>query len=137
MRKIKTVLTTYVKNTIIFVHSKSKIIFLLINKRQIARCLIILGFLISMANYGLQLFDMYDGENTSMILNMDDSEEKSESKENDSSEKEDKKEKDKIYQENVLGQSGLASLFFSLYPDFCTYNTSVYLEHKTPPPEFS
>ncbi len=109
----------------------------MVKKRQIARCLIIFGFLISVANYGIQLFDMYKCENTSMILNLDDSEEKSESKENDSSEKEDKKEKDKINQQNTLDPSGLASLYVSLYPDFYTHNTSVYLEQNTPPPEFS
>ena len=109
----------------------------MLNKCQIARCLIIFGFLISMTNFGIELFEMYNCENTSIVLSLDDSEEKSESKENDSSEKEDKKEKEKISQENNVKQSGLISVFVNLYPDFYTDNISVYLEHKTPPPEFS
>ncbi|WP_109851043.1 hypothetical protein [Aquimarina sp. AU58] len=109
----------------------------MIIKLQIAKFLILFGFIISIANYGIELFEMYNKENTSMILGLDDSEEKSESKENDNSEKEDKKEKDKIYQENPVNQARLAELYISLYSYFYAHNTSVYLEQKTPPPEVS
>ncbi|MBQ4820184.1 hypothetical protein [Aquimarina sp. MMG016] len=72
-------------------------------------------------------------EKTSMVLEETDN---SEQKEKESSEKEDHKEKDKISQFFDDKESALADIFIKSYPDFYTHNTSVYLEHKTPPPEF-
>lgn len=105
-------------------------------KIQIARFLIVFGFVLNLANYSMGLINFYTCEDKMSVV-LEETGENSEKKEKDKSEKEDLQEKDKISQNNFDNQSELADLYISLYPDFYTHNTSVYLEHKTPPPELS
>lgn len=92
--------------------------------------------MLSIANYGMNLIEFYScDDKVSFVL--EETGENSEEKDNENSEKEDTKEKDKISQDNIVNHSGLGDSFFKLYPDFYVHNISVYLEHKTPPPEFS
>ncbi|MDY8138770.1 hypothetical protein [Aquimarina sp. 2201CG5-10] len=108
----------------------------MITKLQIAKFLVVLGFVLSIANYGLGLVTFYScDEEVSFVL--EEAGESSEEKDNEQSEQEDTKEKDKISQDNIINHSGLVDSYFNLYPDFYVHNTSVYLEHKTPPPEIS
>ncbi|AXT51829.1 hypothetical protein D1818_13605 [Aquimarina sp. BL5] len=106
-------------------------------KIKISRFLIISGFLLSMGNYGMQLLDFYQGDIASVVYSIDDTEEKSESNEKDSSEKEDLKEKDKISQDSYIRGTRMSFLVLKDYPEFYFNNNSVYLEYKTPPPEYS
>ncbi|GAA4275027.1 hypothetical protein U6A24_16810 [Aquimarina gracilis] len=102
-------------------------------KLQIAKILIIFGFILNMSNYGLNLIDFYTCDDiASMAI---DEIESSEQKEKEGSEKEDFKEKDKISQNYDDRASSLANNITSFYPDLYSYNSSVYLEHNTPPPE--
>lgn len=106
-------------------------------KIKIARFLIISGFLLNMGNYVLDVFNFYQGDKVSITTTMDDTEEKSESKEKDNSENEDVKEKDKISQYTDAKYNSMATLFFKDYPDVYYGKSSVYLEYTTPPPENS
>ncbi len=104
-------------------------------KLQIARFLIVFGFLLSIVNYSVGLFDFYTSDDKiSIVL---EETEKSGQKEKDNSEKEEFKEKDKISQYADDEHVAVATIDVRLYPDFYSHNTSVYLEHKTPPPEYS
>lgn len=105
-------------------------------KYQIAKFLIVFGFMLSIANYGAGLIHFYTCEDQMSIV-LEETGENSEKKEKEKSEKEDLQEKDKISQYFVQNQSGLNDLYNSLYPVFYAHNTSVYLEQNTPPPEFS
>lgn len=106
-------------------------------KVQIAKMLIVGGFFLYLMNYGLTLISFYDGQDTVISLKMEDSEEKSESKEKESSEKEDFKEKDKITQDYSEKDSTVSNLAKKPFPDFYLHNVSVDLEFSTPPPEYS
>ncbi|MDH7447325.1 hypothetical protein [Aquimarina sp. 2201CG14-23] len=99
--------------------------------------MIVLGFLLNLSNYTIELFDAYDGDSSSIVFNMDDTEEKSESNENEKSEKEDLKEKEKISQFYQDFNDRAITMLERRYPDFYIHNSSVYLEYSTPPPEHS
>ncbi|TSE04681.1 MULTISPECIES: hypothetical protein [Aquimarina] len=104
-------------------------------KLQIAKILIVFGFLLSMTNYSVGLFNFYTCEDkTSVVLEESDN---SEQKEKESSEKDDHKEKDKISQFYDDKEATLVDLFIKQYPEFYILNSLVYLEHKTPPPKYS
>ncbi len=107
----------------------------MIIKLQIAKVLIVFGFILSIADYGIELFNFYANDETSSIVFEET--ENSEKKEKESSEKEDFKEKEKISQYHDEKASSLADCANKSYPDFYLKNTSVYLEQKTPPPEIS
>ncbi|WP_298314522.1 hypothetical protein [uncultured Aquimarina sp.] len=106
-------------------------------KIKIAKFLIISGFLFHLGNYAIELFDFYSGDIDSIAHIIDDSEDKSESKEKDSSEKEDLKEKDKISQYTYDKNTRVSILILKGYPEINYGKSSVYLEFTTPPPEFS
>ncbi len=104
-------------------------------KLQIAKFLIIFGFILNLSNYSFELIDFYTGnDKTSIAIEESES---SEQQEKEGSEKEDFKEKDKISQHYDDKASSLANTKIIFYPDLFTNNASVYLEHKTPPPELS
>ncbi|KAA1247613.1 hypothetical protein [Aquimarina sp. RZ0] len=105
-------------------------------KLQIVRILIVFGFLLNLGNYGLELFNFYN-EDISSIVIYDEKEEKSEPTEKDSSEKEDLKEKDKISQGSEDKFVRICVLVTNDYPELYYKNSSVYLEYTTPPPEYS
>lgn len=104
-------------------------------KIQIARFLIIVGFLLSVSSYAIQLIDFYCGhhEDTSIVL--EEPTESSEKKENDSSEKEDIQEKDKISQYNEVASSSHINTRIINHPEFYVHTSTVYLEYTTPPPK--
>ncbi|WP_108869448.1 hypothetical protein [Aquimarina aquimarini] len=103
------------------------------NKLQIAKFLIVFGFLLSVANYSISLVDFYScTDKASIVL-----EETEGSEEKETSEKDDFKEKNKISQFYEEKATALSSFFIEQYPEFYIPNTSVYLEHKTPPPKYS
>lgn len=104
-------------------------------KLQIAKFLIIFGFMLNMSNYGSGLIDFYTCEDKTSVA-IEESE-NTEQQEKEGSEKEDFKEKDKISQNYDDKASSLANSKIIFYPDLFTKNSSVYLEHKTPPPELS
>ncbi len=108
-------------------------LFTVIIKLQIAKFLILLGFALSIADYGIALFDFYTNDEASSIVFEET--ENSEKKEKESSEKEDSKEKDKISQYADEKSASLADVFDTFYPDFYLKNSSIFLEQKTPPPE--
>ncbi len=104
-------------------------------KLQITKVLIIFGFLLSIANYSVGLFNFYNcDDKNSIALEENDN---SEQKEKESSEKDDQKEKNKISQFYEDKEATLADLFIKRYPEFYILNSLVYLEHKTPPPKHS
>ncbi|WP_378180548.1 hypothetical protein [Aquimarina sp. SS2-1] len=105
-------------------------------KINIARILIISGFLFHLGNYAMELFNFYNGDIDSIVHIIDDTEEKSESKEKDSSEKEDLKEKDKISQYADEKSTKIAILTLRDFPELNYGNSSVYLDYNTPPPEY-
>ncbi len=107
----------------------------MLTKLQIAKFLIVFGFFLNVANYGIGLVDFYSNEETSSIVFEET--ENSEKKEKESSEKEDSKEKDKISQYHDEKSSDLKDLVGAFHLNFYLKNSSVYLEQKTPPPEFS
>ncbi len=109
----------------------------MITKIKIARLLIVLGFILNLGSYALQLFDLYSEDGTSIVFNIDDNEEKSESNEKENSEKEDLKKKDKISQYNDENPKRICDLIIRCYPEFYFYTVSVYLEYTTPPPRLS
>ena len=104
-------------------------------KPQIARLLIMLGFLLHLSYYGAGLVDFYVCEDKSSIV-LEETE-SSEQQEKENSEKEDVKEKDKISQDFDQRLTRWVDNSINTYPDLFTSNISVYLEHKTPPPEFA
>jgi len=106
-------------------------------KIKIAKYLIISGFLFHLGSYAIELFNFYSDDMASITLAVDDTEDKSESKEKDKSEKEDLKEKDKISQDSYNKSTRVSFLVLKGYPEFYFNNNSVYLEYKTPPPEYS
>lgn len=107
----------------------------MITKLQIAKILIVFGFLLSMTNYSLRVFNFYTCEDkVSVVLEEN---ENSGQKEKESSEKDDQKEKDKISQFHDIKETTLADLFIKQYPEFYISNSSIYIEHKTPPPKRS
>lgn len=106
-------------------------------KVQIAKMLIVGGFFLYLMNYGLSLIRFYEGEDTVISLNIEDTEEKSESKEKENSEKEDIKEKDKITQDYLERVFADAVLDKKPFPDFYMHNPSIYLDFITPPPKRS
>ncbi|MEW7289433.1 hypothetical protein [Aquimarina sp. 2304DJ70-9] len=107
----------------------------MLTKLQIAKFLIVFGFFLNITHYGIGLVNFYSSEEkTSVVF---EETENSEKKEKESSEKEDFKEKDKISQYHDEKTSDLLDLVGTLHPDFYLKNSSVYLEEKTPPPEFS
>ncbi len=106
----------------------------MITKIQIIRVLIVFGFILNMSNYAMGLFDFYASEDKiSIVLEETDN---SEQKEKEGSEKEDFKEKDKITTDAIDKPLAIVDFFAPFFPDFYANNSSVYLEHKTPPPEF-
>jgi len=105
-------------------------------KFKIARVLIVLGFVLNLGFYAIDLFGFYYGDTSYVALSVDDTEEKSESNEKDSSEKEDLKEKDKISQYADEKDNKISNLIHRDYPDLYYENSSVYLEYTTPPPEY-
>ncbi len=107
----------------------------MVTKRQIAKFLIVFGCMLNISNYGLGLIDFYTCDDIASIA-IEESE-NSEQKEKEGSEKEDFKEKDKISQNYDDRAAALSNSEVSFYPDLYTHNSSVYLEYKTPPPQFS
>ena len=103
-------------------------------KIHIARFLIVFGFMLNLGNYAMELFDFYNGDITSISYALEDTEDKSESKEKDTEDK--SNEKDKIFQYLDDKNTGLAVLTFRDYPEFYYRLSSVYLEFNTPPPEY-
>ncbi len=101
-------------------------------KLQIAKFLVVFGFVLSIAHYGIDLYNFYSNDDVASIVF-----EETENSEKESSEKEDSKEKDKISQYHDEKPSSLADLTNSLYPEFYLKNCSVYLDQKTPPPKLS
>ncbi|WP_103068947.1 hypothetical protein [Aquimarina sediminis] len=103
-------------------------------KFQIAKVLIVLGFLLNLSNYTIDVFDFCVCEDWASIeLEETDN---SEQKEKEGQEKEDFKEKNKISQFYDGREVVLADLFIKDYPEFYVNNISVFLEHHTPPPRF-
>ncbi|GAA4279427.1 hypothetical protein [Aquimarina mytili] len=91
--------------------------------------------MLNISNYAMGVFDFYlSDEKTSIALEEMDT---SEQKEKENSEKEDFKEKDKITQDFDEKPMAIVDLIFKSYPDCYARNSSVYLEHKTPPPKYS
>lgn len=95
------------------------------------------GFIVNLAQYTVELFDVYNGEESAISFLLDDKEESSESNEKEGSEKEDFKEKDKISQPQEDKMNALSVHVINHYPDFCFNTISVFLEENTPPPEYS
>jgi len=108
----------------------------LVLKIKIARFLIVFGFLLNIATYGLELIDFYGDSTFSVSHVLEDAEDKSESNETDNSEKEELREKDKISQFYSNRNFKVCDIVTKLYPEVFMCNLSVYLEYKTPPPEF-
>ncbi|WP_160114762.1 hypothetical protein [Aquimarina sp. AU474] len=96
----------------------------------------VLGFFLSIANYGIRLVNFYTCSDEIAVMTFDETE-NSEKKEKENSEKEEFKQKDKISQFYDENSSSLVYCNGNLYPDFYLKNISVYLEENTPPPEFS
>ena len=104
----------------------------MITKLEIAKFLIVFGFVLTITNYGAVLIDFYNDDDKSSIA----IEEPENSEEKEGSEKEDYKEKDMI---SLYFLDEVATLFdFTLkcFPEFHIQNPLVFLEHKTPPPRF-
>lgn len=113
----------------------------MIIKLQIARLLIVFGFFLNLADYGIELMHLYEGSKSEIVFNIEDTEENSdpiekESSEKESSEKEDFKEKDKISQYYMDEMTAIADLNNKRFPEFYIQNSPVFLEYTTPPPEF-
>ncbi len=106
-------------------------------KIKIAKLLVISGFLFHLGSYAIELFNFYVGDIDSIAQFIDDTEEKSESKEKDGSENEDLKEKDKIAQHTDDNSTKIDILILKSYPGVNYGNSFVYLEYCTPPPEYS
>ncbi|WP_344924939.1 hypothetical protein [Aquimarina addita] len=102
-----------------------------------AKLLVGLGFVLSLTQCSLNLFNFYTENFHKISLILDDTEEKSESKDSQGSEKEDLIEKEKISQhyENSL-KILLAEKQIS-YPNFHLNAHNVHLEQHTPPPKKS
>ncbi len=107
----------------------------MVTKLQIAKFLIVFGCMLNISNYGLGLINFYTCDDKTSIA-IEESE-NSEQKEKEGSEKEDFKEKDKISQYYDDRASALVNGKAGVFPDLYAHNSSVYLEHNTPPPEFS
>ncbi len=104
-------------------------------KLQLIKLLIVFGFFLNIINYGIGLVHFYTSEEKFSIVFEET--EHSEKEEKESSEKEDFKEKDIISQYHDEKTLYVKDLVDAYHPDFYLKNTSVYLEQKTPPPEFS
>lgn len=104
----------------------------MIAKLEIAKFLIVFGFLLSITNYGATLIDFYNcDDKTSIAI-----EESENSEEKEGSEKEDCREKDIISLYFLDEAATLSDFTFKCFPEFHTQNSLVFLEHKTPPPRF-
>lgn len=103
------------------------------SKQQIAKILIIFGFIISIADFGLSIVSFYTNDNLALVI--EEVEDNSEPMEKEGSENEDIKENDKISQfyNPSIFESCAPCLQF--YPDISISSTSVYLDSNTPPPE--
>lgn len=99
-------------------------------KLQIARLLIVFGFFLNLADYGIELKYLYEGSKSDIVFNIEDTEENS-----DPVEKEDFKEKDKISQYFLDEVTSISNLSIKRYPEFDIQNSPVFLEYITPPPE--
>lgn len=120
-------LTKFESNT--FILAKN---LLVINKLKIAKFLIVLGFIFCITNYGVRVIHFYNCDNETSIA----IEESESSEEKESSEKEDFKEKDKISFHYLDEVATVSNLIIKWFPEFHIQNSSVFLEHKTPPPKF-
>ena len=109
---------------------------MLLLKIHIARFLIVFGFMLNLGNYVVELVDFYNGDIASISYAMEDTEDKSESKEKDTEDKSESKEKDKISQYVNDKTTGISILELKDYPEFYFRLSSVYLEYNTPPPEY-
>ncbi|TPN84057.1 hypothetical protein [Aquimarina algicola] len=104
-------------------------------KLQIAKLLILLGFLLNLGHFGVELIDFYFSDNT-MSLVFEEAENSAEH-EKDESEKEDTKEKDKISQHFDNKVSNITDLENEYFPKSDTHTLLIYLENYTPPPKYS
>ncbi len=107
----------------------------MIIKLQIARLLIVFGFFLNLADYGIELMHLYEGSKSEIVFNIEDTEENSDPIEKESSEKEDFKEKDKISQYYMDEMTAIADLNNKRFPEFYIQNSPVFLEYTTPPPK--
>lgn len=107
----------------------------MVTKLQIAKFLILFGFLLNLMNYSIELFDLYIGDSREVVYSIDDSEGNLDPIEKESSEKEDFKEKDKISQYYAEEMAAISKMAGKHYPEFYIQNSPVFLEYKTPPPE--
>lgn len=95
----------------------------------------------TLGNSGCQLAGYIVGE-TEVVFNWEDSNENTNPEEKENSEKkertesEDYKETDMISQLATDSNSTLVGLMSNMYPEFTSAKVSVYLEHKTPPPQY-
>ncbi|RZS99214.1 hypothetical protein [Aquimarina brevivitae] len=107
----------------------------LINKKHIAKFLIVIGIALTIVNYGVNLISFYSNEEVAFII--DGTEENSEPVEKESSEKEDTKDKDKFFQYGTKAADDSDTVKTHQFSYNSLTNTSVYLEFATPPPEGS
>ncbi len=105
-------------------------------KLKIAKFLVVLGFMLSIANYGIGVINFYTCSDDVVAIVFDETE-NSEKEEKENSEKEEFKEKDKISLDFYEKQTSVVDYITSVYPDFYLENILIYLEENTPPPEFS
>ncbi len=104
-------------------------------KIKIAKFLIVFGFLLSIVNYSMELFDFYYcGDSLSIVL---EEAEGSEQHDTETPEKDDHKEKDKISQFSSENSATLVDLWKVSFHFLFVPKTQVYPENNTPPPEFS
>ena len=103
------------------------------SKQKIAKVLLIIGFAISIANYGLELVSFYANDDFALVI--EEMEENSEPSEKEGSEKEDIKETDKISQFYNNGIFEVSNIYIHAYPEKKFSGTLIYLEYSTPPPE--
>ncbi|WP_025743689.1 hypothetical protein [Aquimarina pacifica] len=107
----------------------------MITRLQILKILIVLGFLLNLANNSVNLVCIFTGDSKATLV-LDETE-NSEKKEKETSEKDDQKEKDKISEFYDNNDSVLANIVVKKYPEHYVYNMSIYLDHITPPPQYN
>ncbi|MFC5047632.1 hypothetical protein ACFSTE_06140 [Aquimarina hainanensis] len=103
-------------------------------KRQIAKVLIVFGFILSLSNYGLELVNVFMCHDE-ITYSLIDSEENTDPKEKEGKEKESVDQKGKISQFFDMSSMALCNLLIEVYPQQRFLNSVVFLEFTTPPPE--
>ncbi|WP_378185978.1 hypothetical protein ACE939_12765 [Aquimarina sp. W85] len=123
------------KTLLLFLFSN---IFQLITKLHTTRFIIIVGFLISLSNHSLRLLNFYQDESSSILLALEDTEEKSDTEEKENSEeKDDIKEKEMIFHNSEEKSLEMWKLYSKRFPEIYLSNFPIYPEYTTPPPENS